>query len=279
MVLTNLIASTVYINVLCVTTLPVSIMVALLVHTLVNSLASYYYDGVLTLLVVTMTSLLGWCKENTVDHRLGVNNNTNSTSLVLSMVLVVLSEAALFVSILWVVVLVLVSTHSSYIEYPSLLYNIIITYGTTTSGVHFQNALTIINTDLLLFTGVLSVVVVHCNSTSTMLYTHSLFTYIIILGGVFVVVQCCEYVHLYWNMFSAGTAMMFYVTTGIHGTHVLIGVMLLTGYWVQLIAWGLYNNHDTMIVGGMVSIILYWHFVDCIWVGVVCLVYWTQLIM
>lgn len=58
-------------------------------------------------------------------------------------------------------------------------------------------------------------------------------------GSLFVVVQCCEYQHVYWSMFSSGASMMFFVVTGLHGLHVLVGLLLLgaycgisSGYWV-----------------------------------------------
>ena len=85
---------------LSVVTLPVSVSVTYTVHLLVNSLGSMYYDSSLLSLLASYVALALWSKDNNNDHRHGVSNNTASISLVVSVVLVVVSEVALFVSVL-----------------------------------------------------------------------------------------------------------------------------------------------------------------------------------
>ncbi len=64
-------------------------------------------------LLLVVASGFSWAKENHQDDYRGVNTMTSSISLLASMVLVVISEAMLFISILWSVVLSLVA-HSMY---------------------------------------------------------------------------------------------------------------------------------------------------------------------
>merc|ERR1712083_1235604 len=98
-----------------------------------------------------------------------------------------------------------------------------------TTGLVFQNALTLANTDLLFATGLLAVIVMHCHAALMLAHIQLWLGIIVMAGSVFLVVQCCEYQHLYWCIFS-GSAMMFYVVTGLHGSHVMIGVCLICGY-------------------------------------------------
>ena len=62
---------------------------------------------------VLVGACYSWSKENHADDVAGVSTTTNSVALMVSVVLVVVSEVMLFISILWSVVLFLVS-HTVY---------------------------------------------------------------------------------------------------------------------------------------------------------------------
>jgi len=61
----------------------------------------------------------------------------------------------------------------------------------------------------------------------------------------------------------------FYILTGFHGAHVLIGVIWLLTLWVQALR-GRLGPKDaiTVEVAG-----LYWHFVDIVWIAIFALIY------
>ncbi len=61
----------------------------------------------------------------------------------------------------------------------------------------YSNTLTLLNTDLLLTSGVVSVGAVHSMQMKTMVQTMGLLLVVIALGTTFLLVQCCEYLHLY----------------------------------------------------------------------------------
>ena len=62
---------------------------------------------------------------------------------------------------------------------------------------------------------------------------------------------------------------LFYTITGFHGTHVLVGLML--SLWTQVRAWrGAFDEHRHLTVQNFV---MYWHFVDVVWLFVVSTVY------
>lgn len=140
-------------------------------------------------------------------------------------------------------------------------------------GCVFQNSLTILNTNILWGTGLVAMLIMHAQSANSAALVKLWLGIIVAGGSLFVVVQCCEYQHLYWSMYSSGAAMMFFVVTGLHGLHVVLGLLLLgaycgisSGYWVWSVV-------DFAVLAGLCGILCYWHFVDAVWVVVVSIAY------
>jgi heme/copper-type cytochrome/quinol oxidase subunit 3 len=85
-----------------------------------------------------------------------------------------------------------------------------------------------------------------------------------VMGTVFVVVQWFEWANKPFTLASNPYGSLFFVTTGFHMAHVIVGVIGLAalGLWTML---G-YFDHSRYVP---VSIgVLYWHFVDAVWVVV-----------
>jgi len=186
-----------------------------------------------------------------------VNTLTSSVSLLASVVLVVVSEAMLFISILWSVVLSLVA-HSIYVMGSTdTLGSSSTGHGVLSTGVAYSNTLTLLNTDLLLTSGVVSIAGMHGMTMKTIVHAMLMMLVVCMLGTVFLLVQCIEYLHLYWCLYSSGVAGLLYVTTGIHGGHVLLGMLLILMYTSQASTYTPYTAASTDTVHGILSIILY----------------------
>lgn len=94
-----------------------------------------------------------------------------------------------------------------------------------------------------------------------------------ILGGsAFVGIQVYEYVELFHNGSLPNVDIFwstFYIMTGFHGSHVIVGVIWLICAWFKALRGGYTatNNVGLELAG------LYWHFVDLVWVLLFTIVY------
>ncbi len=94
------------------------------------------------------------------------------------------------------------------------------------------------------------------------------------LGLIFVALQAEEYAHAYGELnltLESGVyGSTFYILTGFHGFHVIVGALMLMailgrsmkGHFTE-------KNHFAFEAAAW-----YWHFVDVVWLGLFVLVYW-----
>jgi cytochrome c oxidase subunit 1/cytochrome c oxidase subunit I+III len=94
----------------------------------------------------------------------------------------------------------------------------------------------------------------------------------LVLGGVFLGGQALEYWGLFQKGLRAGTNLFsasFFMVTGLHGLHVLIGLIgLLIVLWMALAGDFKKGNRGVIQMVG-----LYWHFVDVVWIAVFTTIY------
>ncbi len=94
----------------------------------------------------------------------------------------------------------------------------------------------------------------------------------VLLGGVFLAGQAAEYWNLFQTGLRAGTNLFsasFFMITGLHGLHVLIGLLCL----LIVLAMALAGDFKKGKTGAVKVIGLYWHFVDAVWIAVFTTVY------
>ena len=92
----------------------------------------------------------------------------------------------------------------------------------------------------------------------------------IILGIIFTFIQIIEYKESYFCFNDSIYGSLFYLTTGFHGIHVIIGTIFLI-----IILFRLFNNHISIYHHfGFEASSWYWHFVDVIWIIVYSIIYW-----
>ena len=93
----------------------------------------------------------------------------------------------------------------------------------------------------------------------------------VILAVVFTACQGVEYNVSSFTISDGAFGTCFYFGTGFHGLHVMIGTAFLAvGLW-RVLAYHLTDNHHL----GFESAILYWHFVDVVWLFLfISIYYW-----
>src|SRR3546814_4464179 len=103
------------------------------------------------------------------------------------------------------------------------------------------------------------------------------------LGFAFVACQAFEYYESYTELnlrFDSGAfGSLFYMLTGFHGFHVILGATMLTVITLRLIKGHFTANHHFGFEGAawywhFEGAAWYWHFVDVVWLGLYLFVYW-----
>nr|ART66022.1 cytochrome c oxidase subunit 3 [Polycheles coccifer] len=92
----------------------------------------------------------------------------------------------------------------------------------------------------------------------------------IILGLYFTALQAYEYSEAPFSIADSVYGATFFVTTGFHGLHVLIGTTFLSITWYRLYSWHFSSDHHF----GFEAAAWYWHFVDVVWLFLYLLLYW-----
>ena len=92
----------------------------------------------------------------------------------------------------------------------------------------------------------------------------------VLLGASFTVLQAFEYSHAAFGLKDGVYATTFYLATGFHGLHVLIGTTFLAVCLVRA-----YKGHFTPEGHlGFEFAAWYWHFVDVVWLFLFVAIYW-----
>nr|YP_010726692.1 cytochrome c oxidase subunit 3 [Cystoclonium purpureum f. stellatum]WDY85179.1 cytochrome c oxidase subunit 3 [Cystoclonium purpureum f. stellatum] len=92
----------------------------------------------------------------------------------------------------------------------------------------------------------------------------------IILASIFTGFQAYEYKMADFRLSDGIYGSTFYMATGFHGFHVLIGTISLTICFVRLLQYQLTQQHHF----GFESSAWYWHFVDVVWLFLFVSIYW-----
>ena len=91
-----------------------------------------------------------------------------------------------------------------------------------------------------------------------------------LMGAIFLGGQIYEYLSLGYGLTTNIFANCFYMMTGFHGLHVLIGLLLILGVIWRSRREGHYSKSKHT---GVEMAEIYWHFVDVIWIILFTLVY------
>jgi cytochrome c oxidase subunit 3 len=92
----------------------------------------------------------------------------------------------------------------------------------------------------------------------------------VFLGVFFTILQAYEYGHAYFGFTDTIYASTFYLATGFHGFHVIVGTIFLAVCWFRAM-----KGHFTPEKHfGFEAAAWYWHFVDVVWLFLFISIYW-----
>lgn len=222
-----------------------------------------YGSGIVALLgfVSVLTTMYFWWKdvirESTYQgyHTIKVQNG-----LRIGVILFILTEVMFFAAFFWAFFhSSLAPTHEIGSIWPP-------------KGIEIIEAfkLPLVNTALLLTSGV-SVTWAHheiVNGTKNNAKDGILLT--IILAFIFTALQIIEYSHSSFKISDSVYGSAFFLATGFHGLHVLIGSIFLAVCWYRLHKNQFSKGHHF----GFEAAVWYWHFVDVVWLFLFVSIYW-----
>jgi len=245
---------------------PIYTSIALLTLTTTGVLTMHGFNNAgyfLTIAFVTLVASMSFWFRDVIseatylgDHTLAVQRGIN-----MGVALFIVSEALFFLAIFWAFFHSALSpTVELGAQWPPM-------------GIDAINPfeLPLLNTVILLSSGV-TVTYAH-HSLIEGNRTGVLYGLIatIILAIIFTAFQGIEYSVSSFTISDGAFGTCFYFGTGFHGLHVMIGTAFLAaGFW-RILAYHLTDNHHV----GFESAILYWHFVDVVWLFLfIAIYYW-----
>ena len=92
----------------------------------------------------------------------------------------------------------------------------------------------------------------------------------VILGVLFTGLQGMEYMHASFSITDGIYGSTFYLATGFHGFHVIVGTILLIICYFRAVKGDFTDNAHV----GFEAAAWYWHFVDVVWLFLFCAIYW-----
>jgi len=92
----------------------------------------------------------------------------------------------------------------------------------------------------------------------------------ILFAILFTICQGIEYANAEFTIADGVYGSTFFFSTGFHGIHVLIGTAFIAVAFFRMLSYHLTDMHHA----GFEASILYWHFVDVVWLFLFVTVYW-----
>ena len=224
---------------------------------------SYYNGGYLCLcgFFILFYSIYMWwrdiVRESTLEEQ---HTSAVQRSLRLGMILFIVSEVMFFFAFFWAFF------HSSL----SPAFNIGGTWPPYSIELFATSGIPLTNTIFLLSSGITVTWAHHAIINRSKQQAVLGLTFTIVLAILFTMLQGFEYFEAPFTISDSVYGSCFFMTTGFHGFHVIIGTIFLSVSLARLLLNHLTNSHHFGFEAGA----WYWHFVDVVWLFLFIMVYW-----
>nr|WHU31844.1 cytochrome c oxidase subunit III [Aeschrocoris tuberculatus] len=216
-----------------------------------------FYLGVIILLLTMFQWWRDIIREATFQgkHTIKVTNG-----LKIGMILFIISEVFFFISFFWAFF------HSSLA--PTVEIGMI----WPPKGIQVFNPMEIplLNTMILLCSGMTVTWAHHSIMSGDHSETTKSLTLTVMLGVFFTMLQAYEYKEASFCISDSIYGSCFYMATGFHGLHVIIGTVFLTVCLIRHMKCHFSSYHHF----GFEAAAWYWHFVDVVWLFLYVSIYW-----
>nr|WRQ18139.1 cytochrome c oxidase subunit 3 [Anaceratagallia venosa] len=212
-------------------------------------------------LSITLLTMYQWWRDIMREATFqGMHTKKVLISMKIGMIMFIMSEVLFFSSFFWTFL------HSS------LSPNIEIGMNWPPSGIKSFNPMNIpmLNTMILLSSG-MTMTWAHnalLNKNLSQLTQSLMIT--ISLGIYFSILQFYEYYESPFTMSDSIYGSTFFMSTGFHGIHVIIGTMFILVSTNRAMKLHMSNTHHM----GFEAAAWYWHFVDVVWLFLYMMIYW-----
>lgn len=212
------------------------------------------------MLIITVIALLWWRDVDREASIIGEHTKFTYSLIITGIILFILSEVMFFVSFFWSFF------HNSLnpglelgIQWPP-------------AGVYRINPYEapLLNSILLVSRGVtltyshFRLLRINFNKAKRMLIIT------LMLGLLFTLTQLIEYIEASFTIIDSVYGSIFFIRTGFHGIHVIIGALFLIYSLTRITNYKLRKENHS----GFNNRAWYWHFVDVVWLILYLLIYW-----
>ena len=192
---------------------------------------------------------------------MGVHTKQVDANTIMGFKLFLFTETMLFVSFFW--------AHLYSALYPSVFIGLSWPPVGLASLLLEPFYIPLFNTSILVYSG-FTVTLSHLYLRRGSLFMSAIAMAVTILAGLsFLCIQYMEYTHSQFDISDGIYGSTFFMLTGFHGGHVIIGVTALIITLIRLIELHFSSYSHT----GYKLALIYWHFVDVVWIFVFLIVY------
>nr|YP_010265749.1 cytochrome c oxidase subunit III [Stibochiona nicea]UIS00456.1 cytochrome c oxidase subunit III [Stibochiona nicea] len=234
------------------------------VMTLVTGLVKWFHNFNMNLLLIgyliTILTMYQWWRDICREGTFKVNMQFYFKGLRWGMILFIISEIFFFVSFFWAF---FHSSLSPNIEIGSMWPPMSIN-----SFNPFQ--IPLLNTIILIVSGITVTWAHHALMENNFSQTSQSLFITITLGIYFTILQAYEYLEAPFSIADSIYGSTFFMATGFHGIHVIIGTIFLLMCFIRHLNNHFSKNHHF----GFEAATWYWHFVDVVWLFLYISIYW-----
>nr|YP_009255794.1 cytochrome c oxidase subunit III [Antheraea assamensis]ANE10883.1 cytochrome c oxidase subunit III [Antheraea assamensis] len=235
------------------------------VMTLVTGMVKWFHNFNMNLLIIgyiiTLLTMYQWWRDVSREGTYqGKHTILVTKGLRWGMILFIVSEIFFFLSFFWAF---FHSSLSPNIEIGAMWPPLSIT---PFNPFHIP----LLNTIILISSGVTVTWAHHALMENNLTQVNQSLFITIILGIYFTILQAYEYLEAPFSIADSIYGSTFFMATGFHGLHVIIGTLFLFICFIR----HFYNHFSSAHHFGFEAAAWYWHFVDVVWLFLYISIYW-----